>query len=58
MNAIEIKTQVHSLDEVMDYFAKNFQPFDGEKIVTTEWYLDQSKGKVVFRLYVQKKEKP
>lgn len=39
-----------SLDAVMKYFAEGFKPEDGREIWNYTWFIDQTKGKVVFRL--------
>lgn len=49
----EIRHQVVPLQEVLDYYAKNFKPKNGEKILRTlDTIVDTGSRKVVFELVV------
>lgn len=54
----KIVTQIHPLDEVLEYFSKTLEPYDGEKIVRIDWCLDANNDRVEYKLHVQKEEKP
>jgi hypothetical protein len=43
------------LDTVMNYFVKGFKVKEGE-VLSHEYYLDQRKGRVVFKLVIQPAE--
>ena len=40
------------LDVVIDYFAQDFKPKDGE-ITRIDWFIDHVKDKVIFKLFVK-----
>lgn len=45
--------QTAKLDDVLRYFAKDFEPIrEGEKIVRTNYFVDQQKNTVVFEMLV------
>lgn len=41
-----------SLTDVLRYFAKDFKR-EGGKIINSEWTIDQSKDKVIFKLLIE-----
>lgn len=54
----ETHFQIHDLKEVLDYFAKGFQPKDGRprNVISWDTYLDPAREKVIFRLLVEEPE--
>lgn len=48
----EIKVSLHenTLDAIMSFYAKGFQPNDGEEIVKYDYLHDVKRGKVLFRI--------
>jgi hypothetical protein len=52
----ETKWQEHEIDEVMRYFVDGFKLPEDRRIVNSEWFIDQVKGKVVFRFGVVDKK--
>lgn len=54
---IRTEYQERKLDEVMRYFAKDFQcKIPGEKIHHVEYFVDPVKQVVVFKLFVKERE--
>lgn len=53
MSNVEIKFQVVSLDDVLRYFAKDFEVKDGQRIIATQHFVDTAKNAVVFKLTVE-----
>lgn len=53
----KIVTQIHPLDEVLEYFSRTFESYAGEKIVRIDWCLDVNNDRVEYKLHVQKEEK-
>lgn len=51
---MEIKHQEHDIETVMNYFVQGFKMKPGESITRHEWFYDSRKGKVVFKLYVER----
>lgn len=41
------------IEGVLQFFAKEFEVPDGEKIIKRNWYLDPIKGKVLFVLTIK-----
>ncbi len=46
----EVIWQKHKIQEVLDYFVKDFNLPSGTKILNSESFFDAQKGEVVFRL--------
>ncbi len=59
-NETRIEYQEFPLDKIMRYFSKDFKvprtEYVNEQFI--EWFIDTSKGKVVFKLFVQEKTYP
>ncbi len=51
---MDVKWQTASLRQIVDCYAKGFEPPKGQFIHTWDWFLDQQKGVVVFALYLGK----
>lgn len=43
------------IDTVMDYYAKDFTTEPDKTILSTEWFLDPVKKRVIFRIIKDKK---
>lgn len=41
------------LDDVIRYFAKGLKPQDGSEVSSVEWFVDQVKGVVVFKIFTK-----
>ena len=53
---IEYHYQEHDLGEVLNFFALNFSPKPGEKIIQHEAFVDTAKRTVVFKLLIEKQD--
>lgn len=51
----EIQWQEHDLDDIIQYFAKGFQPPKGKEIIRYEFWIDPQKRAVIFSLVVKDK---
>lgn len=51
----ELVYQEHSLDSVLNFFAKAFKPKKGQEIRSVAWFVDVAQNKVVFRLFIDSK---
>lgn len=47
---MKIDYQIISIDDIMQYFAKDFNFLKGRKLYRAEYFIDVKKGKVVFEL--------
>lgn len=52
----ELRYQEHDLGEVMNFFARHFEPTPGLKIIQHEAFIDTAKRTVIFKLLVQKED--
>lgn len=52
---MEIRYQEEDLDSILRYFVKGYEVV-GERITHHEAIVDNNKGKVVFKLFVEKDE--
>lgn len=50
---MRIQYQENELSAVMQHFIKGFEPTDGERVCSGEWFIDVAKGRVVFKLYLE-----
>jgi hypothetical protein len=42
-----------SLDAILDYFLSGYKLPKGEKILKAEWFVDQSRNRVIYRLIIK-----
>jgi hypothetical protein len=52
-NNIQTHFLEYSLTKVMQYFIDGFEPKEGERIMSTEWFVDTAKGRVIFRVMTE-----
>lgn len=55
---VAIQYVEHSIEDVLDYFTEEFKCQQGEKVTKYEHFIDPVKGKVIFKLYVERAPKP
>jgi Na+-transporting NADH:ubiquinone oxidoreductase subunit NqrC len=46
----------HDMDTVMRHFADGFKPGRGRQIMSVEWFIDPFKGRVLFKVFVKRKD--
>ena len=56
MHKTRIEWAVIGLDAILQNYADGFKPKNGT-IITREWFVDTVAKKVVFKLFVQEKDK-
>jgi len=44
--------QDYPVEDVVQFFAKAFEPKPGQEIVRSEWFYDPAKGRMIFKLFV------
>lgn len=53
---MEIEYLIEDLDGVLKFFADEYKVGDGKEVSGFEYFVDCGKKKVVFKLYIKKKE--
>lgn len=43
-----------SAEDVAQYFAKGYEPFDGETLVLARWFFDPHKDRFIFKISVSR----
>lgn len=58
-NTMRIHWQTVKLDSVLQHYVDGFKIKSGEEVVySSEWFLDQAKGQIVFKLIIDRSKPP
>jgi len=48
--------QDYDLQDILDYFARDFKIPAGERVERLDWFYDSQKQRIVFRLFITEKK--